>query len=79
MTLTSGSIEGKQLNVCRGNIIFCHVDSFCLQERKKKEDEVRSIFLLTRLRRPPQQKSYMLQTAPCEWALKEALSFLICD
>ena len=50
-----GSIEGKQLNLCRGNIIFCHVDCFCLQERKKKEDEARSIFLLTRLRRPPQQ------------------------
>ena len=42
MTLTSGSIEGKQSNLSRGNIIFCHVDSFCLQE--KKEDEKRSIF-----------------------------------
>ena len=31
MTLRSGSIEGKQLNLCRGNIIFRHVDSFCLQ------------------------------------------------
>ena len=35
MTLTSGSIEGKQLDVCKCNIIFCHVDCFCLQERKK--------------------------------------------
>ena len=42
MTLTYGSIEGKQLNLCRGNIIFCHVDSFCLLE--KKEDEKKSIF-----------------------------------
>ena len=37
MTLTSGSIEGKQLNLCRGNIIFCYVDCFCLQEREKKK------------------------------------------
>ena len=37
MTLTSGSIEGKQLNLCRGNIIFSRVDSFCLQERKKRK------------------------------------------
>ena len=35
MTLTSGSIEGKQLNLCKCNIIFCHVDSFCLQEKIK--------------------------------------------
>ena len=35
------SIEGKQSDLCKGNIIFCHVDCFCLQER---EDEVRSIF-----------------------------------
>ena len=42
MTLTSGSIEEKQLNMCRGNIIFCHVGFFCLQG--KKEDEKRSIF-----------------------------------
>ena len=41
MTLTSGSIEGKQLNLCKGNIIFCHVNCFCLQEEK---DEARSIF-----------------------------------
>ena len=34
MTLTSGSIEGKQLNLCGGNIIFCHVDFFCLQGKK---------------------------------------------
>ena len=38
MTLTSGSIEGKQLNLCRGNIIFCHVDSFCLQEEMEDEE-----------------------------------------
>ena len=36
MKLTSVSIEGKQLNLCRGNIIFCHVDSFCLQGEKRK-------------------------------------------
>ena len=53
MTLTSGSIEGNQLDLCKCNIIFCHVDCFCLQE--KKEDAARSIFLLPRLRRPPQQ------------------------
>ena len=34
MTLTSGTIEGKQLDLCKRNIIFCHVDCFCLQERK---------------------------------------------
>ena len=38
-----GVIEGKQLDLCKCNIIFCHVDCFCLQE--KKEDEARSIFL----------------------------------
>ena len=32
-----GSIAGKQLNLCKGNIIFCHVDCFCLQERKKRK------------------------------------------
>ena len=57
MTLKSGSIEGKQLDLCKCNIIFCHVDCFCLQEREKKEDEARIIFLFPRLRRPPQQKS----------------------
>ena len=36
MTLTFGSIEGKQLDLYKGNIIFYHVDSFCLQERKRK-------------------------------------------
>ena len=40
MTLTSVSIEGKQLNFCRGNIIFCHVDFFCLQEKRKMKREV---------------------------------------
>ena len=52
MTLTPGSIEGRQLNLCRGNIIFCHVDSFCLQE--EMEDE--KYFLIPILRRTPQQK-----------------------
>ena len=43
MTLMSGGIEGKQLDLCKGNIIqFCHVDCFCLQE--EMEDEKRSIF-----------------------------------
>ena len=41
MTLTWGNIEGKQLNLCKGNIIFSQVDWFCLQEEK---DEARSIF-----------------------------------
>ena len=36
MRLTSVSIEGKQLNLYRGNIIICHVDSFCLQGKKRK-------------------------------------------
>ena len=27
-------IERKQLDMCKGNIIFCHVDCFCLQEKK---------------------------------------------
>ena len=36
MILTSGRIEGKQLNLCKGNIIFCHVDCFCLQGKKTK-------------------------------------------
>ena len=40
MTLTSGSIEEKQLNLCRGNVIFCHVDSICLQEKRKMKREV---------------------------------------
>ena len=40
MTLRSGSIEEKQLNLCRGNIIFCHVDSFSLQEEMEDEGEV---------------------------------------
>ena len=42
MTSTSGSIEGKQLNLCRGNIMFCHVDFFCLQEKRKMKREVLS-------------------------------------
>ena len=29
-----GSIEGKQLDLCKRSIIFCHVDCFCLQEKK---------------------------------------------
>ena len=40
MTLTSGSIEGKQLNLCKGNIIFCHVDCFCIQGERKMKPEV---------------------------------------
>ena len=39
MTLTSSSVEGKQLNLFRGNIIFCHVDSFCLQREMEDEGE----------------------------------------
>ena len=34
MTLMSDSIGGKQLDLCKGNVIFCRVDCFCLQERK---------------------------------------------
>ena len=30
-----GSIEGKQLDLCKSNIIFCHVDCFCLQGEKE--------------------------------------------
>ena len=41
MTLTSRSIEEKQLNLGKGNIVFCHVGCFCLQEEK---DEARIIF-----------------------------------
>ena len=40
MTLRSGRIEGKQLNLCRGIIIFCHVDFFRLQEKRKMKREV---------------------------------------
>ena len=36
MTLRLGSIEGTQLNLCKGNNIFCHVDCFCLQGKKKR-------------------------------------------
>ena len=35
------SIEGKQSDLCKSNIIVSHADCFCLQE--KKEDEARSI------------------------------------
>ena len=28
------SIERKQLNLCKRNIIFCHVDCFCVQAKK---------------------------------------------
>ena len=35
-----GSIEGKQLDLCKCNIIFCHVDCFCLQGKKDNEGEV---------------------------------------
>ena len=40
MKLTSVSIEGKQLNLCKGNIIFCHVDFFCLQGKIKGSKEL---------------------------------------
>ena len=40
MKLTSVSIEGKQLNLCRDNIIFCHVNFFCLQGKRKMKREV---------------------------------------
>ena len=36
MTLMSGSIERKQLKMRKGNIIFCNVDCFCIQEKKRK-------------------------------------------
>ena len=52
MISTSGSIEGKQLNMCKGNIIFCHVDCFCLQEKRKMK---KKYFASPILRRPPQQ------------------------
>ena len=29
------STEGKQMVMCKGNIIFCHVDCFCLQEERR--------------------------------------------
>ena len=28
-----GSIEGKQLDLCKRNIMFCHVDCLCLQKK----------------------------------------------
>ena len=40
MTLTSGSIEGKQLNLCRDNITFCHVDPFVYRKKRKMKREV---------------------------------------
>ena len=43
MTLTLDNIEGKQLDLCRGNIIFCHVDFFCLQGKRKMKREVFSV------------------------------------
>ena len=42
MTLRSGSVEGKQSDLCKCNIIFCDVDCVCLQEEK---DEASRIFL----------------------------------
>ena len=30
-----GSIEGKQLDLCKPIIIFCHVDGFVYREKKK--------------------------------------------
>ena len=39
------SIERKQLDLCKRNIIFCHVDCFCLQERKSNmKPEVSSVY-----------------------------------
>ena len=32
-------IEGKQLDLCKGNIIFCYVDCFCLQEKRKMKEK----------------------------------------
>ena len=37
MTLRSCGIEGKQFDLCKCNITFCHIDCFCLQERKKRK------------------------------------------
>ena len=34
------SIEGKQLDLCKSNIIFSDVDCFCLQEKRKMKPEV---------------------------------------
>ena len=31
-----GSIEGRQLDLCKGNIILSHADCFCLQGKKRK-------------------------------------------
>ena len=31
-----GSIDGKQVDICKGNIILSHEDCFCLQEKKGK-------------------------------------------
>ena len=35
-----GSIERKQLDLCKRNIIFCQADCFCLQGKKEDEGEV---------------------------------------
>ena len=32
-TTDIGSIKGKQLDLCEGNIIYCYVNCFCLQEK----------------------------------------------
>ena len=40
MKLTSVSIEGKQLNLCRGNIIFCHGIPFAYREKRKMKREL---------------------------------------
>ena len=37
MRPTSVVLREKQLDLCKGDIIFCHVDCFCLQERKEKK------------------------------------------
>ena len=41
-------------NMCKGNIIFCHVDCFCLQGKREIKEKY---FAFPILRRPPQQES----------------------
>ena len=40
-------IEGKQLGLCKGNIIFFHEDCICLQENKRSEVFYANITLAT--------------------------------
>ena len=39
MEIGVSSIEGQQLDLCKGDIIFYHVDCFCLQEKHENEGE----------------------------------------